>query len=286
MARFLEDRIGTANLEEKMAMNRAETFRLLHRNSAPLRLANAWDAGSARIVEALGAEAVATTSAGVAWALGYPDGYRLPVQELALLTASIVRAIRIPLSVDVENGYTDQASEIARNLGPIFESGAVGINIEDGQDAPSLLAGKIEQAKLTAGKLGLDVFVNARTDVYLQGLVPEGQRLEETIKRTRLYREAGADGIFVPSLTEPGAIRAIVESTDLPVNLLARPGLPDAAELAKLGVRRLSAGSAIAAAAWQTVADLTKDFLATGNSAGVLKNNMPYGHLQNLFKDR
>jgi len=267
-------------------MDRAETFRLLHRNSTPLLLANAWDAGSARLVEELGAKAVATTSAGVAWALGYPDGYKLPVQELVRLTASIARAIRIPLSVDVENGYTDQASEIDRNLGPIFESGAVGINIEDGKEAPSLLAAKIEQAKLTAEKRGIGVFINARTDVYLHGLVPEDQRVEETIRRTKLYREAGADGIFVPALTEPAAIRAVVASTDLPLNLLARPALPAANELGKLGVRRLSAGSTISAAAWQVVADLTKEFLATGNSDGVVKNNMPYGELQRLFQAR
>ena len=267
-------------------MNHAEAFRQLHKNSSVLRLANAWDAGSARIVEMLGAPAVATTSAGVAWALGYPDGYKLPVQELARVTASITRAIRIPLSVDVENGYTDEPSEVGRVLTPVFESGAVGINIEDGREAPSLLAAKIEQIKMTAEKLAIGVFINARTDVYLQALMGEDQRLDETIARAKLYRNAGADGIFVPGLTEPNAIRAIVQATDLPLNLLARPGLPDAAELSKLGVRRLSAGSAISAAACQTVADLAKEFLETGSSASVLKNNMPYGQLQSLFKER
>ena len=267
-------------------MRHAETFRRLHQNTSPLRLANAWDAGSARLVEELGAQAVATTSAGVAWALGYPDGNRMPVAELARITANIVRTIRIPLSVDVENGYTDDAAGIEGNLRPIFAAGAVGINIEDGKAPPALLAAKIEQAKRTAATLGVDVFINARTDVYLQSLVPEDRRQDETIRRIKLYRNAGADGIFVPALTAPGAIGAIVASTDLPLNLLAWPGLPDAADLAKLGVRRLSAGSSIAAAAWQVVADLTNDFLETGSSAGALKNNMPYGRLQDLFQDR
>lgn len=267
-------------------MTHAEVFRQLHKNSSVLLLANAWDAGSARIIEALGASAVATTSAGVAWALGYPDGYKLPVPELARVTANITRAIRIPLSVDVENGYSDEAGKVGDILTPIFESGAVGINIEDGREAPSLLATKIEQIKMTAEKRAFGVFINARTDVYLQGLVDEDQRLDETIKRAKLYRDAGADGIFVPGLTDPNAIRTIAQATDLPLNLLARSGLPMAAELSRLGVRRLSAGSAISAAACQTVADLAKEFLETGNSAAVLKNNMPYGQLQDLFKER
>jgi len=267
-------------------MNYAEAFRQLHKNSTPLLLANAWDAGSARIIEMQGAKAIATTSAGVAWALGYPDGYKLPIEELTRVTANIARTIRIPLSVDVENGYADEVDDVGHVLTPIFESGAVGINIEDGKQAPALLAAKIERVKTTAGKLGIDVFVNARTDVYLQGLVREEQRLEETIKRAKLYRNAGADGLFVPALTEANPICAIVEATDLPLNLLARPGLPDAAGLGKLGVRRLSAGSTISAAACQIVADLAKDFLETGNSAGVLKNNMPYSQLQSMFKDR
>src|SRR5215813_9447588 len=136
--------------EGGVAMNHAETFRQLHKDSSVLRLANAWDAGSARIIEMLGAPAVATTSAGVAWALGYQDGYKLPVQELARVTANIARTIRIPLSVDVENGYTDEPSEVGRILTPIFQSGAVGINIEDGKKDRSLLAAKIEQIKVTA----------------------------------------------------------------------------------------------------------------------------------------
>lgn len=267
-------------------MNHAEAFRQLHRDPVLLRLANAWDAGSARILEMLGAPAVATTSAGVAWALGYPDGYKLPVQELIRVTANITRAIRIPLSVDVENGYADEPREVGRVLAPIFESGAVGINIEDGREAPSLLAAKIEQIKTTAEKLALDVFINARTDVYLHELVGADQRLDETIKRTKIYRDAGADGIFVPGLTEPHAIRSVVQATELPLNLLARAGLPDGTELSKLGVRRLSAGPALSAAAYQTAADLAKDFLETGSSANVLKNNMSYGQLQGLFKER
>jgi 2-methylisocitrate lyase-like PEP mutase family enzyme len=267
-------------------MNHAETFRQLHKNPSVLRLANAWDAGSARIIETLGAPAIATTSAGVAWALGYADGYKLPVPELARVTANIARVIRVPLTVDVENGYTDEPGEVGGILTPIFQSGAVGINIEDGRKDPSLLAAKIGQIKTTAKKLAIDIFINARTDVYLHALVAEELRIEETITRAKLYRDAGADGIFVPGLTEPDAIRAIVQATGLPLNLLARPGLPDAAELSKLGVRRLSAGSAISAAACQTTADFAKAFLETGNSADVVKNNMPYGQLQGLFQER
>ncbi len=112
-----------------------------------LILPNAWDAGSARLFEEAGAKAIATTSAGVGWALGYPDGNALPVEKLAALVENITNAIRVPLTVDVEGGYTDDPKKIPHNLKPILEAGAVGINIEDGEGAPDLLARKIEQVR-------------------------------------------------------------------------------------------------------------------------------------------
>jgi 2-methylisocitrate lyase-like PEP mutase family enzyme len=267
-------------------INIASAFREMHNNTEPLKLPNVWDAGSARIFEDLGASAIATTSAGVSWALGFPDGDALPVRALADLTRNIVRVIRIPLSVDVEGGYSDDPTQAAENIKPILDAGAVGINIEDSDKSPELLATKIEAVRKAASSLGLEVFINARTDVYLRGLAPEGKRVEETLKRAALYRSAGADGIFVPSLTDAKQITEIIEGVGMPLNLLAWPGLPPAAELGKLGVRRLSAGSGIPQVLWHHASELARDFIENGNSTPLSENFMAHSKLQDLFKGR
>jgi 2-methylisocitrate lyase-like PEP mutase family enzyme len=266
--------------------NLAATFRKLHAETQPLRLANAWDAASARLIESVGAPAIATTSAGVAWALGFPDGNLLPIQRLADLAANIVRLIRVPLSVDFEAGFSDSPTVVGQNVKLLLDAGVVGINVEDGSNTPDLFVAKIEQIKRCAIAHGTDLFVNARTDVYLQGLVAENNRLEETIARGRRYQQAGADGFFVPGLAEPNQIRRIVEAVDLPLNVMVWPGQCAADALAMLGVRRLSAGSAISQVLWAHAEVLARQFLTTGESAPLNKASKPYQELQALFANR
>jgi 2-methylisocitrate lyase-like PEP mutase family enzyme len=267
-----------------MMANSTSVFRKLHADpSGPLLLANVWDVGGARLVENLGAKAVATTSAGVGWALGYPDGNALPVKQLENLVSNIMRIVRIPVSVDVESGYTDDPKKVGESLKTILGSGIAGINIEDGTAPADLLAAKIENVKKTTASLGVDVFVNARTDVFLQALVPEGQRLKEAITRAKIYRSAGADGIFVPALAAPKQIAEIVSAVGMPLNLMAWPGLPNAAELKELGVRRLSSGSGISQIVWNHFARLAKAFLETGSSEPMSEDYMAYADLQGLF---
>ncbi len=247
--------------------NLLTTFRKLHHEPNLLILPNVWDAGSARVFEDAGAKAVATTSAGMAWALGYQDGNVLPTDKLAAIVTSITKVISIPLSVDFEGGYTDNPKEIAKKLKPIIEAGAVGINIEDGEGKPELLAGKIEQVRKTADSASES---------------PEKQ-IQETIARAALYRDAGADGIFVPGLCEVGAVKAIVPEVKMPLNVMAWPGLPAANQLSKLGVRRLSSGQTITQVLWKHAADLAKNFLETGDSQPLTENSMGYSKLQGLF---
>src|SRR6266404_9635317 len=182
--------------------NLAKTFHSLHEQNNILMLPNAWDAGRAKVIEDAGAKAIATSSAGVAWALGYPDGDTLPPKMLADLAANITDVIRIPLSVDFEAAYTKNPAKVAENLKPIIDAGAVGINIEDGEGTPELFAKKIEKARNTAESAGVKVFINARTDVYLAEIGSPERRAGETIARAARYRDAGADGIFVPGLSE------------------------------------------------------------------------------------
>jgi 2-methylisocitrate lyase-like PEP mutase family enzyme len=266
--------------------NLAVTFRRLHTDTQPLLLANAWDAASARLIETAGATAIATTSAGVAWALGFPDGNLLPMQRLADLATNIVRLIRVPLSVDFEAGFSDSPAVVGQNVKLLLDAGVVGINVEDGAASPDLLVAKIDQIKRCAIAHGTDLFVNARTDVYLQGLVTEVNRLGETIARGRRYQQAGADGFFVPALAEPIQIRRIVEEVSLPLNLMVWPGQGAADSLGKLGVRRLSAGSAISQVLWAHAEVLAREFLMSGESAPLNKSSKPYQELQALFATR
>jgi 2-methylisocitrate lyase-like PEP mutase family enzyme len=275
--------LGNAGIDMN---NLAAAFRRLHTETQPLCLANAWDAGSARLIESLGAPAIATTSAGVAWALGYLDGNILPIHSLAVLAANIVRLIRVPLSVDFEAGFSDSPAVVGQNIKLLLDAGVAGINIEDGRDSAELLAAKIDEIKRCAIAHGTDLFINVRTDVYLQGLVAEDNRLEETIARGRRYQLAGADGFFVPALTEHRQIRTIVEEVHLPLNVMAWPGQSAADALGKLGVCRLSAGSAIPQVLWAHAEALAREFLTLGRSEPLYKTYKPHQELQALFTDR
>ncbi len=260
----------------------AELFRALHQHGL-LLLPNAWDAGSARLIESRGAKALATTSAGIAWSHGYPDGDRLPLSLLRVTVSNIARVVRVPVSVDVEGGFSDDPAAVGETIAAVIEAGAVGINIEDGSGSPDLLCAKIERARVAGSRLGVDLFVNARTDVYLRDLAPKERRVEETLARAERYRAAGADGIFVPGLADATEIRAVAQASPIPLNLMAWRGLADAPELEALGVRRLSAGAGIAQIAYVKAASLAAAFLQTGDSGPVSAEAKAYPELNALM---
>lgn len=255
-------------------------FRDLHR-SGLLILPNAWDGGSAALMRSLGARAIATTSAGVAWALGWPDGDALPVDRVVQAARDVVRAAQgLPVSIDFEGGYSDDPDEVAALAGQLVEAGARGINIEDGGGSPETLAAKIAAIRAAVGP---ELFINARCDVWLRGVGAAESRVEEALRRAAIYAAAGADGFFAPELAETAGIAALTAGTPLPVNLLAVPGLPGAAELERLGVRRLSAGSGLASAAFGRVASLTRAFLADGASAPMMEGGLPWTEMNALM---
>jgi 2-methylisocitrate lyase-like PEP mutase family enzyme len=242
----------------------AAQFRALHEPGNLLVLPNAWDVASARLVESCGATAVATSSAAVAWAHGYPDGEKLPKAALLQLVADIARVVKVPISADSEAGYSSEPAEVAAFAVALGKAGAVGINLEDGTSPPALLAAKIEAIKKACAREGLDLFVNARTDVYLKSLVPAERALDEAPMRGRLYRDAGADGFFVPGLADANGLRMIASAIDLPLNALIWPKLPGIAALKEAGVRRVSAGTATARAAMGALRRATLDLLDKG----------------------
>ena len=261
----------------------AARFRTLHQGPQPLLLPNAWDAGSARVIEASGAQAIATTSAGLAWARGYADGYAMPPRFLLATVSEIARVSHLPLSVDMEAGYADELAAIADNAEALASAGAVGINLEDGKLPPEVLCERIAATKRGAARAGVDLFVNARCDVYLKGLTAPERALEESISRGLRYREAGADGFFLPGVVDPAVIRQVVAAVKLPLNLLVRAGLPRVSELASLGVRRVSAGSGISSAVHGLTRRAVRQFLDAGTYDAMLDGAMPYAELNALF---
>jgi 2-methylisocitrate lyase-like PEP mutase family enzyme len=237
--------------------------------------------GSARLFESLGAPAIATTSAGTSWALGYADGH-MEAGVVVDLASRLAGMLKVPLTVDIEDGFSDDPAKVAEVALRLADVGVAGINIEDGDKPPDLLARKISVIKITLATRGMDLFINVRTDVFLSPLVPEADRVTEAIERARHYARSGADGFFVPGLMQRGQIEEVVAGVSLPLNLMAWDGLPNAATLQTLGVKRLSAGSGIAQVIWGHAAQLGRAFLETGRSE-TLTGQIPYPQMQALF---
>ena len=223
----------------------ASRFRDLHQSGALLVLPNAWDAGSAVAIQHAGAPAVATTSAGVAWACGWADGDKLPAGELLASVKRMAAVLRVPLSADIEEGCSDDPEEVGRFVASLVDAGVAGINIEDAGRDPSALTAKIRAIR---GALkGRDLYINARTDIYLRGIASGDEAVGEVVHRAGLFREAGADGLFAPGIADVGEIRRVAASiADMPLNVMLVPGLPSHAELVEAGAQRLSAGIALA----------------------------------------
>jgi 2-methylisocitrate lyase-like PEP mutase family enzyme len=254
-------------------------FRALH-ESGLLLLANAWDAGSARLSESLGAKAVATTSAGMAWAAGYADGNNMPPDLVVAISQSITRGVKVPVTIDIEGGYSSKPKEVGELVVRLADVGVVGVNLEDGVEPAELLAKKIDAVKSALSNAGLNVFVNARTDVYLAGLAPQGEQVAEVLRRAELYEQAGTDGLFVPGITALPEMREISGNTKPPLNVMAWGGLPAPDKLAGAGVRRLSAGAAISGRIWAHTQALTQQFLEEGKLG---RSELPSPNLQSLF---
>jgi 2-methylisocitrate lyase-like PEP mutase family enzyme len=261
--------------------DKATAFHALH-HGAVLTLPNAWDVASARIVEEAGATAVATTSAGVAWSLGAPDGDRLGRDLAVELIARIASAVSVPVTADIESGFADDAAGVAETIRLVVAAGAVGVNLEDGLSNVDEHARRVAAARKAADAAGVAVFVNARTDVYLRGIgEPEG-RLKDVLQRAAAYVAAGADGIFVPGVVDRETLEVLVSEIDAPLNVMAGAGAPPIGELAALGVARVSVGPSLAEAAYAAARRSAVELLTTGTYEA-LAGAMTYGELNDLL---
>jgi 2-methylisocitrate lyase-like PEP mutase family enzyme len=238
-------------------MSDYETFHQLHYQSQPLILANVWNAKSAQIAESSGFKAVATSSGAIAESLGYKDGENIPFSELLYIVQRIKASISIPLSVDVERGYTDDLELLNKHIQQLIDCGVVGINLEDAQGEDIYLK-KLNGIKNYLVKTNQQLFINARTDGFLQKLPSP---LETTINRARLYKEAGADGLFVPGVQDTEIIKEIVSSTTLPVNVVNANKTLSIAALANCGIKRISMAVLLYKATYKKVEMMTKEIL-------------------------
>lgn len=217
-------------------MNNYEKFFQLHHQPAPFIIANAWNVKSAKLIEDNGFKAIATSSGAIANSLGYEDGEKIPFNELLYVIKRISSCINIPLSVDFERGYTNDLAALNDHLQKLIDLGVVGINIEDAQGEETYLK-KLNSIKSYLVKTNQQLFINARTDGFLQKL---DSPLERTLERATLYKEAGADGLFVTGVSDTSIIKEITAAVSLPVNVVGTPKLSAVKTLADCGVKRIS----------------------------------------------
>jgi 2-methylisocitrate lyase-like PEP mutase family enzyme len=262
----------------------------MHRGPKILVLPNAWDVASARIFEQAGFGAIATTSAGIAFTLGYPDGQRIARVEMLARVARIAKAVKVPVTADVEGGYGDRPEDAARTAREVVEAGAVGMNLEDATEdsAHPLIelpqqVEKIHAVREAALKTGVLVVLNARTDVYLLEVGPSEKRYDETVRRLLAFRDAGADCVFVPGLRDMEIIARLVRDVKCPVNILGGPGSPTAPELEKLGVARVSVGSSPMRATLGLVAQIAEELRKSGTYDS-LRDGIPYADVNRMLE--
>jgi 2-methylisocitrate lyase-like PEP mutase family enzyme len=268
---------------------RAARFRALHGGPGILLLCNVWDAASARVVEEAGFPAVATTSAGVAWSLGYADGEHAPFEEVVAAVRRVVAAVGVPASADIEAGFGESPREAARSCLAVLEAGAVGINLEDGTAGKDRLVPiplqceKIRAVKEAVAGAGRDLVVNARTDGFLHQIGDPASRLEEAVRRSNAFRAAGADCLFVPGVTDEETIGRLVEAIDGPVNILAGPQSPPVAALSRLRVARVSLGSGPARAAMGQLRRVARELAESGTYSAIASDAISYAEANDLF---
>lgn len=251
----------------------ADILRALHAPSdgRALVLPNAWDAASAALIAQAGARVIATSSAGVAWSLGRPDGHGLTREEMAAAVGRIVDVVEVPVTADIEAGYGPGTEDVAATVREVIEAGAVGVNLEDAlapggplHDVPAQTA-RLRAARRAAEEAGLPgLWINARTDVFLFGTGAPGAQMEEVLSRGKVYADAGADSLFVPGLVDLDMVADLVRRSPLPVNVMAGPGAPPVSAFEAVGVRRVSVGAGPAQAAYGVVQRAAAELLGAG----------------------
>jgi len=230
---------------------KADLFKSLHIKGSPLILFNIWDAGSARVIEQAGAKAIATGSWSVAAANGFDDGEKIPLELVFANLERIVRSVAVPVTLDFEGGYATNIAQLKGNIRKLVAAGGIGLNFEDrivgggGLHSIEDQSARIEAIREAAESAGVPIYINARTDVFLQTYpaANDEAQVEQALQRAEAYAKAGASGLFAPGLREPNLIKKLCEASSLPVNIMVLPDTPTTKTMAELGVARISYGA-------------------------------------------
>ena len=270
---------------------KAEQLRRLHQGPPILVLVNVWDVATARLVESAGLPAVATSSAAVANSFGYPDGERISRAEMLSVVERIARHVELPVSADLEAGYGDTTDAVAELASAMVDAGAVGLNFEDSTGDPrnplfpvEQQAARIRRLREATNATGVPVVINARTDVYLAQVGEPETRFNHAVGRANAYRQAGADCLFVPGVSDADTIGRLVKAVNGPLNILAVPGTPPVTELGRMGVARVSFGSWPFRAAVGWFRQLVQGVREPAEVARLTADAIPYAEINKLFE--
>ncbi|MTI33420.1 isocitrate lyase/PEP mutase family protein [Xanthovirga aplysinae] len=241
-------------------------FKALHQQNHPLLIGNVWDVTSTKIAEKLNFKAVGTSSAAIATTLGYTDGEEMKFSELEYIVKRILANTKLPVSVDLESGYSRDPVKIVNHIKQLCDLGVAGINLEDSVVCKERIllhaetfAETLSFIKNELQKSQLNIFLNIRVDTFLLG---QSKPIEESQKRIHLYEQAGADGIFLPGIEKEGDIKKMVKKTSLPINVMCMPNLPDFNRLNELGVKRISMGNFLFKHLYKNHKELTAQLLS------------------------
>ncbi|MCL1091199.1 isocitrate lyase/phosphoenolpyruvate mutase family protein [Shewanella profunda] len=254
-------------------------FKALHQQSEPLILTNAWDAASAAIIQLSGVRAIATSSAALAWSLGYVDGQAIPKDALLRVVNQILRVSRIPVTIDVESGYSQDPNEVAAFVAQLAELGVAGINIEDGEAPVSEMVAKIQAIRACSSCQ--ELFINARTDVYLRGLASGDAAVAMTINRLTQYQAAGADGGFIPGATTVAIAKQLSAAVGMPLNFMLLNEQMDIDALFKAGICRFSTGPTSFLQAYSSL--LNSPAVSHGKLSIFEASQLDFEQVDNLF---
>lgn len=274
----------------KLQAAKAGQLRSLHLGARAVVFPNVWDVTSARVVEELGYPAIATTSAGIANALGYVDGQNISRDEMLQVVELIVDAVKVPVSADMEAGYAKSSLEMNDTAQALIRAGAVGLNLEDSEEEESRLVDlslqleKIKALRQASSDFGVSLVVNARTDAYWWKGADPKTRMRETVQRANAFREAGADCIFVPGLWEIEEIKIFLRESPGPLNVLAVPQSPSIAQLESVGVRRVSIGSGGYRTAMGMMRKLAKEMMEQGTYRPIEEHAIPFAEVNALLR--
>jgi len=273
------------NVRMKTQSEKAEFFRALHRGPEILVLPNAWDCASARVFEQAGFPAIATTSAGIAFSLGYSDGERIPQDLMLTAVRRISGCVSIPVTADLEAGYGD----VAKTTAGLIAAGAVGLNLEDMDHELHTLAPipaqieKIAMIRRIAAGVGVNVVINARTDVFLAEIGEPATRFDRACERLQAYIGAGADCVFLPGVADENTIRRVVASLKFPLNILVGADSPAIPRLRELGVARITVGSGIMRATLGLTRRIAQELKQSGTYTALVAGAIPFAEVNALF---